>query len=427
MDGGIYVVLHQPLAEQYGILVVVSLPGHESDQRVLSQGDLAVLCGRAVGDHLSRFHMVAFENDGLLVVAVGLVASLKFRQAVHIPVSVGIPLDDDFIRSGTLHNAGVLCKDADAGVNRRFSFDSRSYYRSLRRKKRNGLTLHVGAHQGAVGVVILQEGDHGGGHGEYHLRRNVHQINGTLLEGGCLFSEAAGNIVVDKVSVLIQRLVCLCHNIIIFLIRRQVDNLVRNPRIGRIALIDHPVGRLHKAVLVDPRIGRQRVDQSDVGTFRRLDGAHPAVVGIMNVTHLESGPLSGKTAGTQGGKTSLVGQLGQGVVLVHKLGQLGASEELLHRRRHRLNVDQGLGSNSLHILGRHTLPYHALHSGKADAVLVLQKFSHGADPSVSKVVDVVLGSDSVLQVHIIVNGSDNIFLRNVLRHKVMNMAVDLRL
>ena len=62
-------------------------------------------------------------------------------------------------------------------------------------------------------------------------------------------------------------------------------------------------------------------------------------MGVVYVADLKSGTLSGQTAGAQCRKTSLVGQLRQRVVLVHELGQLGASEELLHRSRHRLDVD----------------------------------------------------------------------------------------
>ena len=74
MDGGVNILLHQTLAEQNGVLVVVALPGHESDQRVLAQGDLAVLSGRAVSDDLADLHVIAFVDDGFLIVAVGLVA-----------------------------------------------------------------------------------------------------------------------------------------------------------------------------------------------------------------------------------------------------------------------------------------------------------------------------------------------------------------
>ena len=284
--------------------------------------------------------MVVLIYNRLLIVAVALVASLKLGQMVNIFVSIAVPLDDNFIGSGAQHHAGVLCHNAHAGVNGRLALDSRTYRRRFRSQKGHCLTLHVGTHQGAVRIVVLQERNHSCSYREYHLRRNVHQVNGALLELGCLCAETAGYIIVNEMAFLIQRLVRLRHYKIVFLISGQVDYLIRNPRVcGIRCLIHHPVRSLDKAVLVNPGIGCQGVDQTDVGTLRSLDGAHTAVVGIVYVTHLESGTVSGQTAGAQGGKTPLVGQLSQRVVLIHELGQLGASEKLLHSSRHRLNID----------------------------------------------------------------------------------------
>ena len=42
MNRCIYIVLHQSLTKQNGILVVVTFPGHKSDQRVLTKGHLAL-------------------------------------------------------------------------------------------------------------------------------------------------------------------------------------------------------------------------------------------------------------------------------------------------------------------------------------------------------------------------------------------------
>ena len=64
-------------------------------------------------------------------------------------------------------------------------------------------------------------------------------------------------------------------------------------------------------------------------------------------------------------------QLTQRVVLIHELGQLGGTEELLHSSRHRLDIDQRLRGDPFQILRRHTLSDNTLHSGKTDTVLVL--------------------------------------------------------
>src|SRR5579859_3406411 len=45
VDRGEHVVAHQALGEDDGVLVVVALPGHERDQEVLAEGQLALLGG----------------------------------------------------------------------------------------------------------------------------------------------------------------------------------------------------------------------------------------------------------------------------------------------------------------------------------------------------------------------------------------------
>ena len=119
-----------------------------------------------------------------------------------------------------------------------------------------------------------------------------------------------------------------------------------------------------------------------------------------------------------------MGQLTQRVVLIHELGQLGGTEEFLHGSGHRFDVDQRLGRNSLQILGGHTLPDNSLQTGKTDPVLVLQQLTDCTDTTVAQMVDVVLAADAILQMHVIVNGSKNVFLGDMLRNELMDILVD---
>ena len=45
-------------------------------------------------------------------------------------------------------------------------------------------------------------------------------------------------------------------------------------------------------------------------------------MGVVYVSNLESGTVTGQTARSKGGKTSLVRQLSKRVILIHELGQL---------------------------------------------------------------------------------------------------------
>ena len=191
----------------------------------------------------------------------------------------------------------------------------------------------------------------------------------------------------------------------------------------------HPAeGRLDEAVLIDAGEGGQVGDQADVGAFRRLDGAHAAVVAVVHVAHLEPGAVTGQAAGAQGGQAALMGQLGQGVVLIHELGQGRGAEKLLDGGHHRADVDQRLGSHDVHILGLqgHALPDDPLHAGEADAELVLQQLAHRTDAAVAQVVDVVGGADVMAQAVDIVDGGQHIVDDDMLgdrgRHARARMA-----
>ena len=368
--------------------------------------------------------MIILIYNRLLVIAVRLVASLKLGQMINITAAVVIPLDNNLVRCGTLNHTCVLCHYAHARVNSCLCLNTGSYNRSLCAEQRYGLTLHVRSHQRTVCVIVLQERNHGGCHGEYHLRGNVHQINRLLLEFRSLLTETSGNVIVNEVTFLIQRFVCLCNNEVILFICCQINHIICNNRIHRVCLIDNSVRSLNKAVLIDSCIGCQRVDQTDVGSLRSLDRTHTSVMGVVYVSHLESGTISGQTARSQSGQTSLVGQLSQRVILIHKLRQLGASKELLHCCSDRFNIDQGLGRDAVHILSCHTFSYHTLHTGQTDTILVLKQLANGTDTTVAQMVNIICIADLAFQMHIIVDGSNDIFLCNMLGNQLADIAVN---
>ena len=182
-------------------------------------------------------------------------------------------------------------------------------------------------------------------------------------------------------------------DVLALLDRRQVLDLVRH-----LAVVDLAVGRLEETVLVGARVHGQRVDEADVRAFRRLDGAHPTVVGRVHVAHLEAGPLAGQATRAQRRDAALVGDLGQRVVLIHELRELAGAEELLHHRRDRLGVDQFLRHQLLGLGQAQALLDGALDAHQADAELVLRHLADAADAAVAEVVDVVDGAVAVLDV-----------------------------
>src|SRR6185295_8027459 len=131
-------------------------------------------------------------------------------------------------------------------------------------------------------------------------------------------------------------------------------------------------------------------DESDVRTFRSLDRTNTPVVCRVHVAYFEPGALTRKTARSECGQTALVRDLRQRVCLVHELRQLARAEELTHRRRHRLGVDEIARHRRLHFLvDRHLLLDGALHALETDAELVFQQLTDRAHAAITKVIDVV--------------------------------------
>src|SRR5690606_22837984 len=86
---------------------------------------------------------------------------------------------------------------------------------------------------------------------------------------------------------------------------------------------------------------------------------------------------------------TLVGDLGERVVLVHELRELAGTEELFHRRRNRLGVDQVLRHQAFAFGHRQAFLDRTLYAHQADTELVLGHFANATNAAVTEVVDVV--------------------------------------
>src|SRR5262245_5566129 len=384
VDRGEDVLLNQARGQDDRVLVVVAFPRHERDEKVLAERHLTVVRTRPVGDDLADLDAAALFHDGLLVDAGALVGAAELLQAVG---RVGAILvgHRNVVGRRLLDDARLLRGDHIAGIHRAPVFHAGAHERRLGPQQRHGLPLHVGAHERTVGVVVLEERNHRGSDGGHLARPHVHVVDLVARDEIDLAEPLAyEDAVLDKSAVAAERSVGLRDDMQVFLIGGQVVNPVRD-----LAVLDLSVGRLDEAERVDPAVGRQRAHETDVRTLRSLDRTHPAVVRRMDVADLETGPLPGQTARAERGQPPLVGQACQRVGLVHELGQLGGAEELLDRRHHRTNVDQGLRCDRLDVLSGHPLADDALHPGKAGADLVLDELADGAQAAVAEVVDVV--------------------------------------
>ena len=107
--GCIYIFLHQTLTQKNSILVVVTFPGHKSDQRVLSKSNLSAGSRWSVCDNLSFFNFIAFCHDWSLVHTGTLVASYKLSQFVLIHIAIFLT-DNDPVGFCSLNHTGFFCR-----------------------------------------------------------------------------------------------------------------------------------------------------------------------------------------------------------------------------------------------------------------------------------------------------------------------------
>src|SRR5947209_9052033 len=67
MNRGKEVLTHDPLTNENGILEVATLPTHEGHEDVLPEGNLSIVGGGAVGNHLPDGHVIPLAHNRTLV------------------------------------------------------------------------------------------------------------------------------------------------------------------------------------------------------------------------------------------------------------------------------------------------------------------------------------------------------------------------
>ena len=189
-------------------------------------------------------------------------------------------------------HAVALGHDDVAGVLGGAALDAGADVRRLGPHERDGLALHVRAHQGAVGVVVLEERDQRRGHRDDLLRRHVHVLDLVGLDEGRARRRAPGTSTRSPTNrpCVVDRRVGLGDDVAVLVVGGEVVRLLVD---AHDALVDLPVRRLDEAEPVDPGEARQRADEADVRALRRLDRAHAAVVRRVDVADLEARPAHG--------------------------------------------------------------------------------------------------------------------------------------
>src|SRR5690606_16835376 len=84
VNGGEDVIRHNPLGKQDRILVVIAIPRHERDERIASQGQVAKIGRRAVGDDVTLVQDVTDGDQRTLDDAGILIGTLELLQTVDV-------------------------------------------------------------------------------------------------------------------------------------------------------------------------------------------------------------------------------------------------------------------------------------------------------------------------------------------------------
>ena len=176
VNRGEHVLLHEALGQDDRVLVVVALPRHDRHEQVLAQRHLTVLGARPVGDDLAGLDPLARVHDRTLVGAGAVVGAGELAHPVGVPGAV-VGHHGDVVGGDLLDHAGLVGDDDIAGVDRGAQLHAGADQRRLAAHQRNRLALHVGTHQGTVGVVVLEERDHRGRDRHHLARRDVHVVD----------------------------------------------------------------------------------------------------------------------------------------------------------------------------------------------------------------------------------------------------------
>ncbi len=315
MNGCEYVLPDKSFVQENGILVVVSFPCHKTDKRIFAKRDLSVRRCGTVCEHLTFCDFFTYRNDRPLIYTCALIRALELDELVFMLHAACID-HIDVIGVDECHGAVILGNNADSGINRGFVFHAGADKRTFGLEERYGLSLHIRSHKSAVCVVVFKEWDHGSGDRYDHFRRNIHEIHFFAVTFEYLVFISRVDFFSRKSAVFRKRLVGLGNYIIVLNIGCHIDNFICHDT-GR--LVDFPVGRLDKAVLVYSRESGKIGYKTDIRPFGGLYGAHSSIVAVMNVTDFKSGSVPRKSSGTECRKTPLMSKFGKRVVLIHEL------------------------------------------------------------------------------------------------------------
>ena len=417
MDRSEDILADHTLIEHDSILIVITLPGHESHLEVSTQGEFTIFGRIAFGEDVTLIDTLALIADRTEVDSGALVGAAEFRYSIFLEsrfelnellILGSIVEDTDGSGVDKVDNTGAFSHDLCTRIADKLPLDTGTDDRSLTAEQRHSLAHHVRTHECTVGVVMLEEGDQRRGDRCDLDRSHIHKLHfrgGSDREVGVKTSLDTR---IHERAIIIDRSITLGDDLTLFDFGGEVLDM-------RIIEIDHAIIYLairgfDETEVIDFCVNAERRNQTDVRTFRGLDWAETAIMSIVHVTDLETGTFTRQTAGAESRHTALVSDLGEGVGLIHELRKGIRTEEGIDCSRDSLGIDQIDRFEHLIIADIHFLADGASHTSQTDGELVVELLADGADATVAKVVDIIDITFGIDQLDKILDDLDDILL-----------------
>ena len=250
MDRCEHIVFHDTLGDQDRIFVVISVPRHKRDEAVLAQCEFTQFSRRTISNNVASFDYVTDLHQRLLVDASILVGALEFLQRVNVYARLAGFNIASYAHNDTgcidlVDNTCAACANGSARVTCHGFFHASSDKRCFCTQQRHSLTLHVGTHQCAVGVIVFQERDERGCNRNKLLWRNVHQSNLVTRCHQEFTCFTRRNQIFDKAAIGVQFGVCLRDGVLLLFHCGEIDHVV-----GDLVVHDLAIWRFDKAIFV---------------------------------------------------------------------------------------------------------------------------------------------------------------------------------
>src|SRR6185369_11929020 len=182
--------------------------------------------------HVAFGNTVAHFDDRTLVDVGVLVGTGVLDQVVDVHTDFAslcffiVHADHDAARVDVVHHAATQGLHGGAGVDCHGTFDTGTDQRLFRTQARHGLTLHVGAHQCTVRVIVLQEWNQRCCNGHDLAWSNVHVLHALWGHQDGFAGFTRRHQFVDQLACIVHFGVCLGDDVAAFFDRGQVIDLV---------------------------------------------------------------------------------------------------------------------------------------------------------------------------------------------------------